>query len=67
MPVIVSAAAGFGPYFETTTLMGREDRHPNTFYEVKYRTPEGVVFDVTENGWRGAVKNVEPVLEKKIA
>lgn len=27
VPVIVSAAAGFGPYFETTTLLGREDRN----------------------------------------
>lgn len=24
------------------------------FYEVKYRDPDGVVFDITENGWTGA-------------
>jgi catechol 2,3-dioxygenase-like lactoylglutathione lyase family enzyme len=28
------------------------------FYEVKYRDPNGVVVDITENGWGGAVKNV---------
>jgi lactoylglutathione lyase len=27
---------------------------------VKYRTPEGIVFDVTESGWKGAVKDVQP-------
>jgi methylmalonyl-CoA/ethylmalonyl-CoA epimerase len=31
------------------------------FYEVKYRTPDGIVFDVTESGWRGTVKEVAPV------
>ena len=30
------------------------------FYEVKYRTPDGIVFDITESGWKGAVKEVEP-------
>jgi catechol 2,3-dioxygenase-like lactoylglutathione lyase family enzyme len=28
------------------------------FYEVKYRDPNGVVVDITENGWGGAVKDV---------
>ena len=28
------------------------------FYEVKYHDPNGVVVDVTENGWGGAAKNV---------
>jgi len=27
---------------------------------VKYKTPEGIVFDVTESGWKGAVKEVTP-------
>ena len=31
------------------------------FYEVKYRTPDGIVFDITESGWKGAVKHVQPV------
>ncbi|WP_415506469.1 VOC family protein [Acetobacter sp.] len=39
---------------------GRKETDPNVFYEVKYKTPEGIVFDMTENGWRGAVKNVIP-------
>ena len=28
------------------------------FYEVKYRDPNGVLFDVTHQGWDGAVKEV---------
>ena len=28
------------------------------FYEVKYRDPNGVVVDITENGWGGAAKEV---------
>lgn len=27
------------------------------FYEVKYRDPDGVVVDITANGWVGAVKD----------
>ena len=27
------------------------------FYEVKYFDPDGVVFDITENGWTGAAKD----------
>jgi len=23
------------------------------FYEVKYRDPDGIAFDLTENGWAG--------------
>ena len=45
-----------GKYF-----MGREDRNPNTFYEVKFKDPDGIVFDMTPTGWRGAVKEVVPV------
>jgi methylmalonyl-CoA/ethylmalonyl-CoA epimerase len=44
-----------------TYLTGRKETDPNVFYEVKYRTPDGIVFDVTESGWRGAVKEVAPV------
>jgi len=44
-------AAG-GSYLE-----GRPDS-PLSFYEVKYRDPEGVVFDLTHNGWAGAAKDV---------
>ena len=28
------------------------------FYEIKYRDPNGVVVDITANGWGGAVKEV---------
>ena len=29
----------------------------NTFYEVKYKDPNGVIFDITANGWGGASKD----------
>jgi lactoylglutathione lyase len=48
-------------------LHGREDRNPNTFYEVKYRDPDGIVFDITPTGWRGAVKEVLPAEPAKEA
>lgn len=32
----------------------------NTFYEVKFRDPNGVVFDITANGWGGASKDGVP-------
>jgi methylmalonyl-CoA/ethylmalonyl-CoA epimerase len=35
------------------------------YYEVKYRTPDGIVFDLTESGWKGAVKDVVPVAGKE--
>jgi lactoylglutathione lyase len=40
---------------------GRVDDNPNTYYEVKYKDPDGVVFDLTHSGWKGAVKEVVPV------
>ena len=39
---------------------GKPPDRPNTFYEVKYRDPNGIVFDITASGWAGAVKNVKP-------
>jgi lactoylglutathione lyase len=41
-------------------LTGRKETNPNVYYEVKYTTPEGIVFDITESGWKGAVKEVAP-------
>jgi methylmalonyl-CoA/ethylmalonyl-CoA epimerase len=41
-------------------LTGRKEKDPNVLYEVKYKTPEGIVFDITESGWYGAVKEVVP-------
>jgi len=32
----------------------------NSFYECKYRAPDGMVFDLTHTGWAGAVKEVVP-------
>jgi methylmalonyl-CoA/ethylmalonyl-CoA epimerase len=47
-----------------TYFMGRGDHNPDTFYEVKYKDPNGVVFDITHSGWRGAVKEVLPAKEQ---
>ena len=34
-------------------LMGRPDGDaPNTFYEEKFRDPNGVIFDISHLGWR---------------
>ena len=48
-----------------TYLTGRKELNPNVYYEVKYRTPDGIVFDLTESGWKGAVKDVVPVSGKE--
>jgi methylmalonyl-CoA/ethylmalonyl-CoA epimerase len=45
-----------------TYLTGRPTS-PNSFYECKYRNPDGIVFDLTHNGWVGAVKDVVPAKE----
>jgi methylmalonyl-CoA/ethylmalonyl-CoA epimerase len=37
---------------------------PNSFYEVKFKTPTGQVFDITHNGWAGAVRDVVPLDSK---
>ena len=37
----------------------------NNFYEVKYRDPDGIVFDLSANGWGGAVKEVVPASETR--
>jgi len=44
-----------------TYLTGRKETDPNVFYEVKYRMPDGIVFDITESGWKGATKEVAPL------
>jgi lactoylglutathione lyase len=48
-------AAGAGAKY----LAGRPTS-PNSFYECKYQGPDGLVFDLTHNGWVGAVKEVVP-------
>ncbi len=44
-----------------TYLYGRPTAAKKSFYEVKYKDPNGIVFDVTASGWKGAVKEVKPV------
>ena len=48
-------------------VTGRKETGPNVYYEVKYATPEGFIFDVTESGWKGAVKDVVPAPKSKDA
>ena len=43
-----------------TLLRGPHSAVPG-YYEVKFRAPDGIVFDLTASGWPGAVKNVQPV------
>jgi methylmalonyl-CoA/ethylmalonyl-CoA epimerase len=40
-------------------FQGRPPNTPDSYYEVKYRDPNGIVFDITASGWAGAVKNVK--------
>jgi methylmalonyl-CoA/ethylmalonyl-CoA epimerase len=57
--VAIVAAGGTymsGPLDGATT-------EPDGYYEVKYATPDGIVFDTTATGWRGAAKDVVPALE----
>ena len=45
-------------------MHGRPPDSPNRYYEVKYRNPQGLVFDLTASGWIGAVKHVKPAEEE---
>jgi catechol 2,3-dioxygenase-like lactoylglutathione lyase family enzyme len=48
-----------GRYF-----MGRPDSDaPDTFYEMKFKDPNGIILDVTHLGWGGSVKEVVPADE----
>lgn len=42
-------------------VMGEPASEEGAFYEVKYRDPNGILFDITHNGWDGAVKDVPAV------
>jgi methylmalonyl-CoA/ethylmalonyl-CoA epimerase len=46
-------------------ITGNKSGDPNSFYEIKYRDPMGNLFDITGNGWKGAVKDVIPAPEKE--
>jgi len=50
-----------------TYFGGRPDNNPDTFYEVKYTSPDGVIFDLTHKGWLGAVKEVVAAESEKVA
>lgn len=50
-----------------TYVLGNESGSPNTFYEIKYRDPMGNLFDLTANGWTGAIKDVMPAVETEPA
>ena len=48
-----------GKYF-----MGRPTGDdPDTFYEMKFRDPNGIIIDATHLGWGGSVKDVVPASE----
>ena len=57
---VAEICGGHGGWVEAggSYFMGRADNNPNTYYEVKYKDPNGVVFDLTHSGWKGAVKEV---------
>ena len=42
------------------TYVGGRPTSPNSFYECKYRDPDGIVFDLMHSDWAGAVKDVIP-------
>jgi len=41
-----------------TWMAGEVAEGEGAFFEVKYTDPDGNIFDVTHNGWKGAVKEV---------
>jgi methylmalonyl-CoA/ethylmalonyl-CoA epimerase len=41
-------------------LRGRPTTAAHSNYEVKFRGPGGIHFDLSAGGWKGAVKNVKP-------
>ena len=46
-------------------VMGNASDDANVFYEIKYRDTLGNLFDLTANGWVGAVKDVVPAKDEK--
>jgi len=46
------------------TYMSGRPESPHSFYECKYKDPDGIIFDITHNGWIGAVRDVVPAREK---
>ena len=52
-------AAG-GKYF-----MGEVPEKGNSFYEIKYRDPLNMIFDISAHGWGGASKHGKPAPRSK--
>ena len=50
-----------------TWLAGEVSEGEGAFYEVKYADPDGNIFDITHNGWKGAVKDVYGVENKELS
>lgn len=48
-----------------TYVMGNASDDANVFYEIKYRDTLGNLFDLTANGWVGAVRDVVPAKDEK--
>ncbi|MDE2475558.1 MAG: VOC family protein [Alphaproteobacteria bacterium] len=46
------------------SYMSGRPASPNSYYECKYQDADGIVFDITHNGWVGAVKDVVPAKGK---
>ena len=63
---VVDEAAKKATDAGATHFAGKPDDNPHAFYEVKYKNPDGVIFDLTHNGWRGAVKEVMPAEAEKV-
>ena len=40
--------------------MGSHPPGDQAFYEAKFRSPDGIVFDLSHTGWPGARKSAEP-------
>ena len=44
----------------TAALRGRPTEATKSNYKVQFRDPAGIVFDLSAEGWKGAVKEVKP-------
>ena len=43
-----------------TYIIGEQPGNTDGYYEIKYRDPNSVMFDITDSGWIGAEKDVDP-------
>ena len=66
-PAMIRALATDFHDLNPKPLGGAPKDNPHAFYEVKYKNPDGIIFDLTHNGWNGAVKEVVPAEASKVA